>query len=50
MQLDERREKVMVRSLQWPGYQFFHELGSSKYGAIYVGDGLKNLEIHFICE
>ena len=50
LQLDERREKVMVRSLQWPGYQFFHELGSSKYGAIYVGDGLKNLEIHFICE
>jgi len=24
LQMDERNETVMVRSLQWPGYQFFH--------------------------
>lgn len=48
MQLDERRTTALVRSLQWPGYQFFHKLHTSRFGAIYVGDGLKNLEIHFI--
>lgn len=50
LQLDERCEQVMVRSLQWPGYQFFHRLNSNGFGAIYVGDGLKNLDIHFIVE
>ena len=40
----------MVRSLQWPGYQFFHTLESSRFGAMYIGDGLKNLEIHFIVQ
>ena len=50
LQLDERRESVMVRSLQWTGYQFYHKLNTEKFGAIYVGDGLKNLEIHFIVQ
>ena len=40
----------MVRSLQWPGYQFYHKLNSNKFGAVYIGDGLKNLEIHFIVQ
>jgi radial spoke head protein 9 len=50
LQPDERRESVMVRSLQWPGYQFFHKLSSNRFGAVYIGDGLKNLEIHFIVQ
>ena len=50
MQMDERSESVMVRSLAWPGYQFFHTLSSNRFGAMYVGDGLKNLEIHFIVQ
>ena len=50
LQLDERRNQVMVRSLQWPGYQFFHRLNSNSFGAVYIGDGLKNLEIHFIVQ
>ena len=50
LQLDERRESVQVRSLCWPGYQFFHKLNSNRFGAVYIGDGLKNLEIHFIVQ
>lgn len=50
LQRDERQEAVMVRSLLWPGYQFYHRLNSNKFGAVYVGDGLKNLEIHFIVQ
>ena len=50
MQKDERNERVLVRSLQWPGYQFYHMTNSKQFGAIYVGDGLKNLELHFIVQ
>ena len=32
----------------WQGYQFYHKLGSQSFGAIYVGDGLKNLDLHFM--
>ena len=50
MQKDEREENVIVRSLMWPGYQFYHKIGSNKFGAVYVGDGLKNAELHFIIQ
>lgn len=50
IQLDERRSCAMLRSLQWPGFQFFHKLNSNRFGAIYIGDGLKNLELHFIVQ
>ena len=50
LQKDERQESVMVRSLSWPGYNFFHKLNSNRFGAVYIGDGLKNLEIHFIVQ
>jgi len=48
LQLDGRHENVLVRSLMWPGFQFFHRQGSNKFGSIYIGDGLKNLELHFM--
>jgi radial spoke head protein 9 len=50
LQLDDRKQSVMVRSLQWPGYQFYHNCGTKNFGAIYVGDGLKNLDLHFIVQ
>lgn len=50
IQKDERSDNVMVRSLMWPGYQFYHKTGTKNFGSIYVGDGLKNLELHFIVQ
>ena len=50
LQLDSRSERVLVRSLQWPGFQFYHRQGSNRFGSIYIGDGLKNLELHFIVQ
>lgn len=38
-------QNVLGRSLLWPGYHFYHHLGSNKFGSIYIGDGLKNLEL-----
>ena len=32
-------DKVMIRSLMWPGYNFYHQTNSNRFGAIYIGDG-----------
>lgn len=48
LQKCSRGETVHVRSLMWPGYNFYHTIGSRQFGAMYVGDGLKNTDIHFI--
>lgn len=50
VQQNERMDRVMVRSLMWPGYQFYHKTNSKNFGAMYIGDGLKNLELHFIVQ
>jgi len=36
---------VLGRNLQWPGYYFYHLHGQNKFGAVYIGDGLKNMEL-----
>jgi hypothetical protein len=36
---------VLGRSLLWPGYHFYHEVGRRKFGGVYIGMGLKNLEL-----
>ena len=50
LQKDERQETTVVRSLMWPGYTFYHKSDTRNFGAIYIGDGLKNLELHFIVQ
>lgn len=42
LQLDDRGDTALIRSLSWPGFQFFHKLNSNKFGNVYIGDGLKN--------
>jgi hypothetical protein len=32
----------------WPGFIFYHKKGTKKFGNLYIGDGLKNEEIHFM--
>ncbi len=39
---------VELKSLVWPGYTFFHKLGSAQYGGVYVGDGTKNADLAFM--
>lgn len=41
---------VLGRSLLWPGFNFYHALGSNKFGSIYIGDGTKNLELQFMTQ
>lgn len=40
-------EVAIVRNLLWPGYSAFHEMGTSKHGQIYMGEGLKNMQMCF---
>jgi len=34
----------------WPGFYFFPKQGSKKFGNLYIGDGLKNDELHFMIQ
>lgn len=41
---------VLGRSLLWPGYNFYTNVNSNKFGSIYIGEGLKNLELQFMTQ
>lgn len=45
IQANESNSKSIIRSLQWPGFGFFHKHSSKKFGYLYIGDGLKNDEL-----
>ena len=45
---DASKTQVNIRSLLWPGYVGFHRVGTSKFGGVYVGDGLKNADLPFM--
>ena len=47
-QHDLSQQIVLGRSLMWPGFHFYHKHGQSKFGSVYIGDGLKNLELQFM--
>jgi radial spoke head protein 9 len=39
---------ITIRSIMWPGFIFYHKAGTKKFGNLYIGDGLKNEELHFM--
>ncbi|EEQ97518.1 Protein C6orf206, putative [Perkinsus marinus ATCC 50983] len=39
---------TVLRSLVWPGYTAFHVPGSTLYGGVYLGDGLRNSDLPFM--
>jgi len=39
---------VNLRSFYWPGYVFFHEIGTHHYGGVYFGYGLPNRDLAFM--
>jgi radial spoke head protein 9 len=49
-QLDLHKETALGRSLLWPGYHFYHILNRNKFGSVYIGNGLKNLELQFMTQ
>jgi hypothetical protein len=39
------RGSVQLRNARWPGYFFWHEFETSKFGSIYQGDGRRNEDL-----
>ena len=48
LRLDAAQGLVQARSLKWPGYFFYHALGTPRYGGAYFGDGLANTDLPFM--
>ncbi|KAI8785253.1 radial spoke head protein 9 [Biomphalaria glabrata] len=48
MQFERGSGLLILRSLQWPGYVFYHVPASQKYGSCYFGTGEKNMDLPFM--
>mmetsp|Transcript_2413 Transcript_2413/g.6109 ORF Transcript_2413/g.6109 Transcript_2413/m.6109 type:complete len:276 (-) Transcript_2413:72-899(-) len=48
VQLDPCEQRAVIRSLMYPGYTFYHDVCTSNFGGVYVGDGSKNDDIAFM--
>lgn len=46
-QLSTTESVGTARSLQWPGYLSYCLLNSNVFGGVYVGNGLKQVELPF---
>ena len=50
IQLSEKENVATVRSLTWPGCFAYHKLNTSLYGNVYIGDGVKNVDLAFMIQ
>eukprot|EP00794_Sanderia_malayensis_P020149 gene20149-22123_t len=48
IQFERGNGLVVLRSLHWIGFTFYHVPSTSKYGYVYVGTGEKNLDLPFM--
>jgi len=44
-QHDLEKKTVLGRSLLWQGFHFYHLHNQSRFGCVYIGEGLKNMEL-----
>lgn len=45
---DGSNTQANLKSLAWPGYYFFAQIGGGEYGSVYFGNGLANLDLPFM--
>jgi radial spoke head protein 9 len=48
LKFDGARQNVTLSSLKYPGYHFFHRLGTSEFGGAYFGTGQVNKDLVFM--
>ena len=48
LQTKLQRGQTVLRSVKYPGYFFFHTVGTKEYGGAYFGDGLPNQDLPFM--
>ena len=47
IQKDVTGQQAVIRNNIWAGFTAFHKAGSNEFGGVYVGEGLKNIELCF---
>lgn len=48
LRTDASTKSATIRSLQWPGYFFYHKTGTPVFASTYMGTGLPNADIGFM--
>ena len=48
VQIDSTKALVNVRSLLWPGYVAYHRAATQRFGGVYIGNGIKNVDLAFM--
>nr|CAH7742326.1 unnamed protein product [Callosobruchus chinensis] len=48
IQITQDEESVILKSISWPGFVFFHNLRTPRYGFVYFGHGKKCLDATFM--
>jgi radial spoke head protein 9 len=39
---------AIVRNKLWPGYYAYHRINTPVFGGVYIGNGIKNLDLPFM--
>ena len=47
IQPDTTNEVAVIRNNLWAGFTAYHKAGSGDFGGVYVGDGVKNVDLCF---
>ena len=48
LHLDSSRTTCTLRNLIWPGYFAYHKANTDEFGGVYIGYGIKNIDIPFM--
>lgn len=48
VRMEGGRSQATLRSLRWPGYFFWHDFGTPRFGGAYFGPGLPNDDLAFM--
>jgi radial spoke head protein 9 len=48
IQSDVSKSNTTVRNLVWPGYFAYHKANNGLFGSVYIGEGLKNIDLAFL--
>ena len=48
LHLDSTRTTCSLRNLIWPGYFAYHKANTDEFGGVYIGYGIKNIDIPFM--
>ena len=46
--LDNAKSICTIRNLVWPGYTAYHKANTTEFGGVYIGYGIKNIDIPFM--